>query len=195
MTIEKLNTDKVKVVLSRQDMDSIGITYEELDYKEEDTRAAINDILDTGRDQVGFESMGYKLFVEVSKAMDGGCIFFFTKVEESQGLAASKMQLRRQSIYPMIMEFASLEPLCNYCRQLKSRKKYLPVTSTLYGLQDRYYLIMHIFKFHYSQFTAIANEYGDCIFGGNVAQAHIEEFGQLIADENAVEKMAQLCPL
>lgn len=188
-----MSSDKIKVLLSHEDMRVLGVTYEELDYEQEDTKVAINDILDHVRSIWGFESLGYKLFVEVFKSDDGGCIFYFTRVKYSSVTGTYKKQKSAtRSVIPVTLKFESLDSLCDYCRFIDNFGNFPIFSSSLYIMDSSYYLVVFIFKLQYNKIILTANEFSASIYNGQLFYAHITEHGKNLVPQDAVEQMVNI---
>lgn len=189
-----MDNNKIKVSLSSTDMEILGVSYEELDYEQEDTRLAINDILEHVRDIWGFESSGYKLYVEVFKAEDGGCVFYFTRMKRNSvpDVTYGKNKPRTKSVIPAVLEFSSLEDLCSYCRYITSNGNQTIFSSSLYKMNDNFYLVVFIFKLQYNKIALTAHEFSANIFSGSLYFAHLNEHGKSLLDQQAIENMVNI---
>jgi hypothetical protein len=84
LTIEMSSSDTLKVILDRNDMRRLNITFEELDYENQATRSILKELLtDAGR-LAGFSSKCTRMLIEVFPAPDGGCLLYFTKLSASR---------------------------------------------------------------------------------------------------------------
>ncbi|MDR2655152.1 MAG: adaptor protein MecA [Oscillospiraceae bacterium] len=193
MTIEAMAEDKIRVALSWRDMDSIGIKYEDLDYRNEQTRLMLDEILETAKEETGFDSTGAKLFVEVFQDAEGGCVFLFTRMKKDSGVkSVSKLRGGRKGLVKIIVRFDTVESLCLYCSVLLKNKRLLPLASSLYTLDGGYYLLLDAFACNYGNFRLFSSEYAQEIRRGTVASSYIEEFGKSVSNGKALEKMAAL---
>ena len=79
MRIEAITRRKIVVELSAEDMTSLDITYEALDYASVDTRRVIWVILDRVRECTGCDiDPSGQLLIDAMPRPTGGCILFFT---------------------------------------------------------------------------------------------------------------------
>lgn len=192
MTVNIMSDDKIKVLLSPEDMQVLGMTYEELDYEMEDTKTAINDILDQVRELWGFESLGYKLFVEVFKSDEGGCVFYFTRVRSGGNIGKVYRKQHKsapKSIVPVTLKFDSLNDLCDYCRFMSSHNDCPILQSSLYIMDSVYYIVVFIFKLQYNKLVLTSNEFSVSIYSGDLTYAHLCEHGKSLISGDAIERM------
>lgn len=194
LTSSIVNSNKIKVLLSASDMEAFGITYSQLDYANEETRFAINDILTQVKIELGFESAGYRLFVEVFKSDDGGCTFYFTRTKPN---IKDKIQNQTDkplspNIIPVTLKFDNLNALCDYSRFISEFVSLPTFGSNLYIMDGIYYLVIFIFKLQYNKFILTANEFSISIYPGKVFYAHVNEHGKKLIEEKAVENMVNI---
>ena len=78
MELIPINESKLKIMLDEIDMKEYRLCAES-DCAELETRRAIRDILDAARDQIGFNTEGAEIFVQLYTSKRGGCELFVTK--------------------------------------------------------------------------------------------------------------------
>ncbi|MBE6544118.1 MAG: adaptor protein MecA [Ruminococcaceae bacterium] len=77
---------KLKIILSKGDMESYNLTAEALDYSLKNTRQTFDEIFELAKRKTGFEIKKGRLFVQVYPSVDGGCEIYLTRLEEICGL-------------------------------------------------------------------------------------------------------------
>ena len=82
-----ISQSKLKIMLSPPDMQHYELQADNLSCATEQTRRAFRHIFDDARSQVGFETEGERLFVQLYASRDGGCEIFVTKMGETQPLS------------------------------------------------------------------------------------------------------------
>jgi len=147
MRIEAITRRKIVVELSAEDMTTLDITYEALDYASVDTRRVIWVILDRVRECTGCDiDPSGQLLIDAMPRPTGGCILFFTlRGGEAETLLAAESfappceperALRKQEQLLTAFEFADLDALLDcagaYARALNGGEA-LFVRSELYG--------------------------------------------------------------
>jgi len=80
MELTLINENKLKITLSAEDMERLGITCEGLDYENTGTRRVFWELLDKARRQTGFDAASEKIFVQVYPDKAGGCHMYVTKL-------------------------------------------------------------------------------------------------------------------
>ena len=78
MELIPINESKLKIMLDESDMKEYNIG-DEADCANSETRLAIRHILDRAKDQIGFNTEGSEIFVQLYASKRGGCELFVTK--------------------------------------------------------------------------------------------------------------------
>ena len=82
MELILISNTKLKIMLNENDMQRYKIGSES-DCAEPDTRRAIRSLLDCAREQIGFNTEGEEIFVQLYTSKKGGCELFVTKCHDS----------------------------------------------------------------------------------------------------------------
>ena len=115
-----LSENKLKVRLSREDLDYYALTVESMDYDNTSTRAAFWSILDTARTKTGFDAASDRVFIQVYPCSDGGCDMYVTKLGEEKHrkykdyIKKTEACTRGKYIYG----FQRIEDLLHVCRYI-----------------------------------------------------------------------------
>jgi len=85
MEYKLVNENKLKIILTNEDMALLDITFEEMDYNEDmTTKRILWEILDNAKHQIGFDISSEKVFVKAYPDKDGGCFMYVTKETQNQ---------------------------------------------------------------------------------------------------------------
>ncbi len=105
MELILINSSKLKIMLDKSDMKEYNIG-DDSDCAGAQTRRAIRTILDRARDQIGFNTEGEEIFVQLYSSKSGGCELFVTKshlsdtvssaYEQSDSVQGEKKNRRRE---------------------------------------------------------------------------------------------------
>lgn len=125
MELKLLNENKLKIVLTNEDMAEMDITYEDMDYKgSAHTRRVLWEILDKAKRQTGFDvgSDSVEFFVQ---GKNDGCLIYVTKkdpyIQKEQYPTYAKSYKKLYTGIKkkrLIYMFESSETLLEACRQL-----------------------------------------------------------------------------
>ena len=168
MELIPINESKIKIMLNESDMKAYNIG-DEADCANRETRIAIRNILDRAKEQIGFNTEGSEIFVQLFTSKQGGCELFVTKSElqapkeeqrspdrrvkkkgksgegEEHGALTVRqegaMSTKRSEFGRMGFSFDSLLDMCEVCRILCDRSDM--IRSHAYRDDaDRYYLVL-----------------------------------------------------
>ena len=187
MKIEAPQENKIVVELTAQDMAELDITYEELDYRNIETRRVIWTILDRVRTtlQRDIDPSG-KLLIESIPTPDGGCVLFFTVPQETTVDLRQVLRIQKQPPY-LLCTLDTPEALFRLAHHLRQAVHPLP-QSSLYLWEKRYVLLLQ--NCASPQICRmILSEYGMLCADNMLAPAVLREHGKLLAEQNAVEKL------
>ncbi len=91
MELILINASKLKIMLDKSDMKEYNIG-DDSDCAGAQTRRAIRTILDRARDQIGFNTEGEEIFVQLYSSKSGGCELFVTKSHLSDTVSSANIQ-------------------------------------------------------------------------------------------------------
>lgn len=183
MQFSLIHENKLKVILTAEDMEKLELSYEQMDYSDAETREALVEVLDRARGHVRFNPKRSKLFIEVYPCEGGGCVLYFTCLHTDR---SGKVDVR-----PVLFEFDSADALTEAACSTYRRYRQRIYRSTLYQMNGRYRLI--VWPLDYADRLSIyfLSEYGRCIGEGELLAAFTEEHGQEILEEDAIERLAE----
>lgn len=184
-----VDPDKLKVSLTRTDLEELGIDYQSLDYSDESTRDALVSLLEKGRALAGFNPRRAKLYIEVFPSRDGGCVIYYTRLQGGEFFSAGRFV---PGPAPVVFAFDSPEELIRACAGAKERCIHRILRSRLYLLETQYRLVVWPLDYLDNLSVLFLSEYGRPVGEGAVLAAFIEEHGKLLVWENAIEAMAEL---
>lgn len=204
MELIPINKQKLKIILSCDDMLSFDITSTELDYSSEKTRKALMCILEKAKNETGFDADDERLYIEVFPSLDGGCEMFLTKRSRLPYESESKSKLHFKRKYTpsnghinskgtYIARSENIEDIISLCIRLKDES--FNGKSSLYTIDGRYILKLE-FKSSYPQFSPCGDksflficDYCDIKSEDKVYLAYLDEHAKKIINENAVERI------
>ena len=210
MELIKINSSKLKIILSPSDLNEFELSTKEFDYVSEVSKKAFWQILSRAKERTGFDPKGGKLFVQFFPSRAGGGELYITRranlLPENPGCDTDVNGLRLAGISKNTQEhiavFCELEPLLSLCRRI-----YLDgysLDSTLYLEDDKYYLHLRQKK-KLSDFCCQGNshieqsssypqylcEYAPIYFADKIKCAYLKEHAKVICLKNAVETFAE----
>ena len=124
MEYKLVNENKLKIILTNEDMALLDITPEEMDYDNTGTKRIFWEILDKAKHQIGFDAGSEKLFVQVYPDKNGGCMMYVTKDIQKESSYATYEKKYKSKLYTGVKKkrilymFENSENLFEACRQL-----------------------------------------------------------------------------
>lgn len=209
MELILINSSKLKIMLSGDDMKKYDLDTDSIDYDTTATRRAFWNILDDARSQTGFDAASDKLFIQLYPSKKGGCEMYVTKMGEPRlpvkgdhavsGAARGNVQVIPTEKYGGGREhtdayvFEEMEALLCVCRRLLS----LGFEGESYAYRDRrgqFFLLLC--QYGYGVYASLdefsfISEYGRAENVGRV-KLYISEHAACLCAHNAVEQLGVL---
>lgn len=188
MKIEVLNNESIIVELSDDDMKSLNITYEEMDYSKVETKRVIWTILSRAGRTLGRElNPSGKLLVEAMRRESGGCVLFFSVENEDKRTRKSKRYLVKKADY-IVCQLDSACALMACAERLTFTG--MKVESCLYENKNKYRLLVRSQTAGAGLVRSCLAEFGEICGESAVIAAHTAEHWHCITDKNAVELLS-----
>ena len=194
MELLPINEQKIKIMLSHEDLAAWQLSPDTIDYNTTETRRAFWGILDEAKKKTGFDAAKEKVFVQLYPAKNGGCEMYVTKLHESDDSAPITFTKGLPSFEKSLYAFSRLEDMLSACARLAECG--FSSESTAYAELHTYYLSLG------STSTAkkrsrdsvtlcdLVSEYGKKV--ANTKEALLCEHGECICPDHAVERYATL---
>ena len=180
MTFHRIAQDKVKILLTDEDLSELSIYYEELDCENENTRDIILELLDLAYRETGFYPGEGHLFVEAYPA-EQGCILYFTSLCEAQ---------EEQSVCtPVIFAFESSETLIAGARTLFQTYGHRIFKSELYFDGNTYQLAVYPLDQSNLQSVMLLSEFASPSKKGELSVRLLKEHSRVLLPERAIEQL------
>ena len=207
-----INENKLKIMLSAEDMKKYGLFSggDELSFP--NAKHALQDILQEVRHTTGFEADTEKdrIFVQVYPSLEGGCEMFVTKMgllcqsdrgEEiimpaykEQNAVAPRSTKKSLNVKRTTLTycFEKLDWMLCACRELK-RRRFCGESALYRDKEGRYYLLIcqGFSEDQKSSPSCFLSEFGE-LENTEHARLYINENGYCICNEGAVEIMSEL---
>lgn len=157
-----------------------SLKYEQLDYKDQHTRDVIVKLLDIAEEQTGFYPESGHLFVEAYPQHSGGCVLYFTAVDDKSA--------DKQSVcVPVIFRFEDIEVIISGASTLFKTYSHRILKSSLFYSAGSYYLVIYPLDQSQLQSVMLLGEYGELCGKGELSVAHLQEHCRCIMSDKAIE--------
>ena len=90
MRIEKINDDKIKVLLTSEDLKERDIKMTELAFGSDKTRELFKEVIDIASDECGFDAEGSQLMIEAIPVSLEAVVIMVTKMSEKEKMTLDK---------------------------------------------------------------------------------------------------------
>ncbi len=171
----RISNDRLKIMLSPEDMARYQLDRSSLDYDSEQTRKILRRILEeVGRD-VDFDAVPGRLYLQIYESRAGGCEMFVTRLDQEI--------VEEEPTGQQYFRFPDLNTLFMLCRRLHDcpfDKK----TTLLYG-ENRWYL-----GFPDGDSPFVIYDYGTLLDEAGVT--YIAEYTTTLLQDHAVEQLSSM---
>ncbi|MBR5527608.1 MAG: adaptor protein MecA [Clostridia bacterium] len=192
MDITYINSNNIKVTLSKVDLSDKGLEAQSIDYSNTKTKRFIWEILDIAYVQTGFDTCNCKLYVRIFPGNDGGCELFITKKE-------CKAENRKNTSAGTVCILYNCELLYTVCKRLLMCG--FSGKTSLYNLGDNFILLcnneprlpsyMKQKKPVTHPDLSFLSEYGDVLPLSDEILAYISEYCNCICSDDAAQKLTR----
>lgn len=197
MKVERIAKDKVRIFISYDDLEERGIDRDEIWQNGRKVQELFWDIMETAYEEVGFEIEG-PISVEAFTMPTEGVVVIVTRVPSLPAKSAdteddddASVEFNMTFYSTFVFRFGDFEDVIRAAHALYP----CDIQAWLYRYQDAYHLYIDedsIRDVVYDGVWAILQEYGEY---SNVTKAVLDEYGEVIIERNAVEKIASQFPL
>lgn len=180
--METIDSHRIMVELTKDDLVNLNITYEEMDYSNIETRRVIWTLLDEARRTLGCDiDPSGKLTVEAIPAPDGGCFLQFTVPKVHVAKTA-----RSKSEDILICEFNSADDLLQASRRILTDE----IDSELYMSHDEKQYRLIVYSHSDNENTAlILSEHGKVCGEDELCASFTREHFVLVCEYKALTKL------
>lgn len=201
MKIEKLNENKIRILLRQEDFIDKSIDIQKLLLTSPESQSLFLEILDRAKKEVGFDTDGYKLLIEAYFQNDDIFIFTITKYIESNNKLKSKpkkyLAVKRKSqnlnSSCYIYQLNNFEDFCDFCDFVNKNDninlKGLFKTAILYLYNNTYYLVIDGINLSHKSldlFHSSLLEFSNVLTCMKNFNFKLKEHGKVIIKNNAI---------
>ena len=111
MEFININNERLKIILSKEDMISFDIRPEEFDYSNTGSKHILWSVLNKAKKEAGFNADDTKLYVQLFTSGDGGCEIYISKIKNENKKEYQTLEESLSGIY-IVLEFKALLDLC-----------------------------------------------------------------------------------
>lgn len=214
MKFRKLDDKTLCCLLSEQDLTEKGITLEDFLHNRDKVQDFLEDIIETAKEEVGFEASGPMLSIQIMASHPNGIMITFSSEEvediatllkaglsqmkgggegEIKNLLQSYNRQPQETTAPVIFRFPTMEAVFACADQIAVRG----LQSSLYKNEKTgwYYLVLSKKRISEERYYAIltsAMEFGEFVGTNDLIYAKINEYFTCILKEKAVNTLKKI---
>ena len=197
MKMEQMENGCLKIWLDEPDMREMGLRFEDMDYRNAATREAITRLLETAREETGFEAPD-GLLVEVLP-LDKGCLILMTPSRTAPASVSSERRKFRmvRAGGPFVYAVDNVDQLFQLCAGLRRFRRsggdawFREPASSLYRFGNGYRLVIYPGFVTPRGMSGMLSEFGRLVGEGDAAAAFTAEHGQPLAIGDAVDQLGR----
>lgn len=180
MKIELQNENKIVVELTSLDLETLDITYEDMDYSNIETRRVIWTLLDEARRVLDKDiSTTERMLIEALPSEDGGCVLYFTILPSSSCDKSGKRLVMKKEAEPMLLCTDNCNCFIEAVEILKKmNNRHKGFCS--YILDDKYYTVVYPKLTQSEYFIRCLCEFCDIVEADATKISEICEYGKYI---------------
>jgi adapter protein MecA 1/2 len=189
MRLERLNSNRIKIHLTTDDLYERGLTKEDIWKDSIKWQYFFHEMLEEANDIFDMEIHG-SVAVEIFSMKAQGMVMILTisenelDTEELLSEGFLEMQVTVEETVDILYEFTDIEYVIDAVKQLEQNNF---KGGSLYNLNERYYLcFVDISSFKEEQIIAILSEFGEASLKSIYV---IEEYGNVIKKDYAIETL------
>jgi len=202
MKIEKINENKIKVTISKDDLEKRNIDLSTLNYNSPATQELFWDMMEQAEIEYGFNSSDSQLCIEATPDSTDGFIITITRIDEDNDFESiqkyiknrfkkSDLRAKRKNkkicSSVLIYSFSTFEDILALANKISS---IYSGESTLYKYKNFYYLVLARYSFENTDtraIDAVMSEFGRKVNNAAFYEGYLNEYGTKIVEYNALE--------
>ena len=201
MKFEKLNENKIRIILNHQDLSEKNIDSHSFMSNSQESQNLFIAVLNEAEQKIGFITKDYKLRIETLALSDGNFILTITRFGnnvniDSKAQRIKNIKIQRKQINTtskqLIFKFNCFEDFCNFSKLISKTKYYnvLIKQTTLFSYKNTYYLCLYNINTSNSNLKnlyTLITEFATYTNNSAILLSKLSECGTIIFKNNAVE--------
>ena len=201
MKFEKLNENKIRIILNLEDLKEKNIDFHSFMSNSIESQTLFLDMLDEAEKKVGFVTKDHRLMIEALATTDGNFILTVTRdllTQEAEKAKRKKVHIKRKSIdldKPIaIYSFCSFDDFCLFCNFIENSnlKEFISFVGkiSLYNYQEQYYLCFKNIRSNLDLlkgFCTAITEFGAYVCDPELFERKLIEYGSVIIKKDAIK--------
>ena len=201
MKFEKLNENKIRIIVSTQDLIEKHIDFHSFMSSSLESQDIFLDILDKAEKEIGFVTKNYKVRIEAFAMNNEDFILTVTRITEKDEIELSKhnkLKIKKKkiatSVKQSVYRFSCFDDFVSFALAIKN-SCIKNITNScksiiLYTYKDNFYLVFSNinseYKYHQKLFSLIT-EFGTYVNNSELFESKLSECGNIYLKNNAIK--------
>lgn len=140
-----INDSKLKIILEERELEEWDISIDELDYSNPAAKRVFEGLLGYAKQELGFDTSGYKVLIQLYPSKDGGCELFVTRLGESseRQSKSSRSRKEKKQAEQRAYSFDKLSHLLAVCKRL-CLSGFTGESSAWFDKEGKWFLLMSL---------------------------------------------------
>lgn len=188
MTMNKIDETRLIIALADEDMQAFDLQFDQFLWSDSKSRHVIKELLLKAKEETGFSVNNRRLMIE-ALPRDSGCLIMFTILSDADQKHRKiyKIKIKDQTL---IYKFPDSESLLCAIERVAARKNKIKDSCVL-EYNDAYYMVLRAGDGLSLSESAILSEYAKLTGRSKFAFAKIEEHGNIICQNKAIETISR----
>lgn len=201
MKFEKLNENKIRIILNSQDLMDKNINLNSFMSNSIETQDLFFDMLEEAEQKVGFITKDHKIKIEALAMADGNFVITITRFEnlsENENHVTyknKKIKVKRKSTNleaeNIVYSFDNFDDFCLFAKNVKTIKNINSIAKStiLYTYNSHYYLLfskLNIEHPNIKQINTSITEFGSYVNNSDLFSYKLSERGKVVLKNNAI---------
>ena len=201
MKFEKLNENKIRIIVSTQDLIEKHIDFHSFMSSSLESQDIFLDILDKAEKEIGFVTKNYKVRIEAFAMNNEDFIFTVTRItdkNEKENNKYGKVKFKRKKITTPIKQsvyrFSSFDDFCHFTLAIKNSSikniNNACKSIVLYTYKNYYYLVfsdINVNYKHHNKLFSLITEFSTFINTSELYASKLCECGKVYFKNNAIK--------
>lgn len=201
MKFEKLNENKLRIIVSTQDLIEKHIDFHSFMSNSLESQDIFLDMLDKAEKEVGFVTKNYKVRIEAFAMNNENFIFTVTRLtdkNEKEPLKVNKLKFKRKKTHNCVKQsvykFSSFEDFLTFVSAVQNS----PIKNIgnacksiiLYTYKSNYYLVFSDINMeykHYNKLFSLLTEFSTYVNNSELYASKLCECGEIYFKNNAIK--------
>lgn len=203
MKFEKLNENKLRIILSTQDLMEKNIDFNSFMSNSLETQDLFFDMLEEAEQKIGFVTRDHKIKIEALAMADGDFIITITKyenqneIEKHSQLKAKNIKVKRKihkiDSEILVYSFNSFDDFCLFATNVSKLNNLNNIAKSivLYNYNSKYYLQFSKINTEHpniQKISTIVTEFGSYVHNSSLFSYKLAERGKIIIKHNAIKQ-------